>query len=75
MSHVTLEEARNHLEEVLGRLQPDEEIVITDGGQPVARVTKVGRTTWPCRAGSAAGRIHMAADFDAPIDDFREYTE
>jgi hypothetical protein len=25
-------------------------------------------------AGSAAGRVHMAADFDAPLDDFAEYT-
>jgi hypothetical protein len=26
------------------------------------------------RAGSAAGRVHMAPDFDAPLQDFAEYT-
>jgi hypothetical protein len=26
------------------------------------------------RAGSAAGRVHMASDFDAPIADLAEYT-
>jgi len=26
------------------------------------------------RAGSAAGRIHMAPDFDAPLEDFVEYS-
>jgi len=26
------------------------------------------------RAGSAAGRVHMAADFDAPLEDFAEYS-
>jgi hypothetical protein len=26
------------------------------------------------RAGSAAGRVHMAADFDAPLDEFTDYT-
>lgn len=75
MSTVTLEEARNHLTELLGRLQPDEELVITDQGQPLARVKKVGRTSWPCKAGSAAGKVHLASDFDAPLEDFKEYME
>lgn len=26
------------------------------------------------RAGSAAGRVHMAPDFDAPLEDFAEYS-
>ncbi len=26
------------------------------------------------RAGSAAGRVHMAPDFDAPLDDFADYS-
>lgn len=28
----------------------------------------------PRRAGSAAGRVHMAPDFDAPLEDFVEYS-
>ncbi len=26
-------------------------------------------------AGSAAGKIHLAPDFDAPLEDFKEYME
>jgi hypothetical protein len=26
------------------------------------------------RAGSAAGRVHMAPDFDAPLEDFADYS-
>jgi hypothetical protein len=26
------------------------------------------------RAGSAAGRVHMTPDFDAPLEDFAEYS-
>jgi hypothetical protein len=26
------------------------------------------------RAGSAEGRVHMAPDFDAPLEDFTEYS-
>ena len=75
MSRVTLEEAQKHLPELLTRLQPGEEILITNHGQPLAQVKKVERTSWPCQAGSARGKIHLAPDFDAPLEDFKEYME
>jgi hypothetical protein len=39
-------------------------------------LASVGATTVPSkrRAGSAAGRVHMAADFDTPLGDFSEYS-
>lgn len=75
MSTITLEEAKAHLDELIARLQPGEEILITDQGRPLAQVKKVERTSWPCKAGSAAGKIRMTPDFDAPLEDFREYME
>ena len=33
------------------------------------------RTSWPCKAGSARGKVHLAADFDAPLEEFKEYME
>jgi antitoxin (DNA-binding transcriptional repressor) of toxin-antitoxin stability system len=76
MSSVTLEEAQRTLPELLMRLQPGEAIVITDRGQPLAHVKKAERTAWPCQAGSykKAG-FWMAPDFDAPLDEFKEYME
>lgn len=75
MSSVTLEEAQARLPELLKKLHPGEEITIMDHGQPLAQVKKAERTSWPCKAGSAAGKIHMAPDFDAPLEDFKEYME
>lgn len=76
MSSVTLEEAQKKLPELLGRLQPGEEMIISDQGQPLAQVTKVARTSWPCKAGSyKKADFWMAPDFDAPLDEFKEYTE
>ncbi len=75
MSSVTLEEAQARLPQLLEQLQPGEEIIITDHGQPLARVQKTGRTSWPCKAGSARGKIHLAPDFDAPLEEFKEYME
>jgi antitoxin (DNA-binding transcriptional repressor) of toxin-antitoxin stability system len=75
MSSVTLQEARTRLAELIEQLQPDEEFVITDQGKPVARVKKAGETSGPRKAGSAAGKIWIAPDFDAPLEDFKEYME
>ena len=61
--------------ELLELLQPGEEFTITAQGQPLARVKKAERTSWPCKAGSAKDKIHMAPDFDAPLEEFREYME
>jgi prevent-host-death family protein len=76
MSTVTLEEAQTHLPELLERLQPGEEITITDHGKPLAHVKKAERTSWPCKAGSyKKADFRMAPDFDAPLDEFKEYME
>jgi antitoxin (DNA-binding transcriptional repressor) of toxin-antitoxin stability system len=75
MPTVTLEEAQAHLPQLIQKLQPGEAITITDDGKPLAQVQKVERTSWPCKAGSAAGKIRMAADFEAPLEDFKEYME
>jgi antitoxin (DNA-binding transcriptional repressor) of toxin-antitoxin stability system len=75
MSTVTLEEAQSKLANLIAQLRPGEEMTILDRGLPIAQVKKVERTSWPCKAGSAAGKIRMAPDFDAPLDDFAEYME
>jgi prevent-host-death family protein len=76
MSSIPIEEARAHLDELIARLQPGEEILITDKGQPLAQVKKADRTSWPCKAGSyRKAEFWMAPDFDAPLEDFKEYME
>ena len=76
MSTVPIEEAKARLDELIARLQPGEEILITDKGQPLAQVKKADRTSWPCKAGSyRKAEFWMAPDFDAPLEDFKEYME
>jgi antitoxin (DNA-binding transcriptional repressor) of toxin-antitoxin stability system len=73
MTTVSMQEAQANLPEIIGRLQPGEEIVITDAGHPLAAVKKAERTSWPCEAGCyRKAEFWMAPDFDAPLDDFRE---
>ncbi len=75
MSTITLEEAQATLSEVIHRLTPGDEVVITEGDQPVAKIIPT-ESIGPCRLGALRGTVlYMAPDFDAPLDDFKEYME
>jgi hypothetical protein len=51
-----------------------EELVITKH-RPF-KLTRSPRTSWPCQPGSAKDKKYwMAEDFDAPLEDFKEYME
>jgi prevent-host-death family protein len=77
MSTVTLEQAQAQLAELIERLRPGEEIVITRDQKPVARlVGEVKPERPPRKLGTLKGTVlYMAPDFDAPLDDFKEYME
>jgi antitoxin (DNA-binding transcriptional repressor) of toxin-antitoxin stability system len=73
---VTLEEAQAQLPKLIEQLQPGEEMTITDHRQPLAHVKKADRSSWPCKADSyRKAEFWMAPDFDAPLDDFKDYME
>jgi antitoxin (DNA-binding transcriptional repressor) of toxin-antitoxin stability system len=77
MSTITLEEAQARLPEVIAALQPGEELVITRNDLPVAKLTGQAKGE-PTRRqlGTLKGTVlYMAPDFDAPLEDFKEYME
>jgi antitoxin (DNA-binding transcriptional repressor) of toxin-antitoxin stability system len=78
MSTITLEEAQAGLADLIQHLQPGEEVLITRGSQPVARLVGEGRPGLkpPRLLGTLQGTVrYIAPDFDAPLEDFREYME
>ncbi len=76
MTTVTVEEAQARLSDLIHRLGDGEEVLITENDQPVAKLARTdSKNRWPCKAGSAKGRIWMAADFDAPLEEFKDYME
>jgi antitoxin (DNA-binding transcriptional repressor) of toxin-antitoxin stability system len=76
MASVTIQEAQAQLSDLIHRLQVGDEVVITENDQPVAKLARTEpKKQWPCKAGSARGKIWMAPDFDAPLEDFEEYME
>ncbi len=76
MTTVNLNDAKAHLGEIIFGLNPGEQLVIVQEGKPLATLARAQPAQWPCKAGSAKDTKHwMAPDFDAPIEDFREYME
>lgn len=76
MPNLTIQEAQAQLPDLIQRLNPGDEVVITENNVPVAKLARTdARMQWPCKAGSARGKIWMAADFDAPLEEFKEYIE
>jgi antitoxin (DNA-binding transcriptional repressor) of toxin-antitoxin stability system len=77
MSAITLEEAQANLVELVDRLAPGEEVLITRDHEPVAKLVREARqSSAPRQAGVLKGTVlFMAPDFDAPLDDFQDYME
>ena len=76
MTTITIQEAQSKLPDLIHQLAPGDEVVITENDQPVAKlVISEPKKQWPCKAGSAKGKIWMAPDFDEPLEEFKEYME
>ena len=58
MNTVTLSDAQAHLTEMVGKLFPGDEIIITQGDRPVARLLPVATARTPRPLAAFAGRFH-----------------
>ncbi len=77
MPTVTLEEAQARLAQLIEQLRPGEALIITRDQKPVARLTATEEVAKPPRKfGTLRGTVlRVAPDFDAPLEDFKEYME
>jgi antitoxin (DNA-binding transcriptional repressor) of toxin-antitoxin stability system len=72
---ITVEEAQATLKALIGKLAPGEEVVITENERPVAKLVSADKPK-ERQLGTMKGTVlYMAPDFDAPLDDFKEYME
>ncbi|HEY7423285.1 MAG TPA: hypothetical protein VH682_03495 [Gemmataceae bacterium] len=74
---IPVEEAQIKLKELIDKLAPGEEVILTENQQPVAKL--VGeRSVRPPRPAPGLGKgsiLYMAPDFDEPMEEFKEYME
>ncbi len=64
---VNVHEAKTHLSELLVRVSNGEEVIIAKSGKPVARLVPIVPKPAQRVPGSAAGKVIIAPDFDAPL--------
>ncbi len=76
MATVTIQEAQAMLADLIHKLPLGQEVVITENNEPVAKLARTEpNQQWPCKAGSAKGKIRLAPDFDELLEEFKEYME
>jgi prevent-host-death family protein len=72
---IPLQEAQAKLAELIHRLGPDDEVIVTENNEPIARILPANVARDQRVLGTMRGSVvHMSADFDAPLDEFEEYT-
>jgi antitoxin (DNA-binding transcriptional repressor) of toxin-antitoxin stability system len=72
---VSIAQAQADLANLIGRMAPGEEVMITDGDRLVARLVAAA-PSGERKLGTLRGTVlYMAPDFDAPLEDFKEYME
>ena len=75
MYHVTLDDAKVRLADLVSAAANGEAGYIVAGGEQVVQLVPVKPAAPRPRFGSAAGLITMADGFESPLPDFREYMQ
>lgn len=74
MDTVSLTHAQSNLAQLIHRLKPGEELVITENDRPVAKlIAAPPSATEPRRLGTLRGTVLSMEHFDDPLDEFEEY--
>jgi prevent-host-death family protein len=70
---VNMHDAKSSLSRLVKRAAAGEEILIANHGKPIAMLTRIpaGRQKVPWDV--FKGKIEMADDFDAPLEEFKDY--
>lgn len=76
MTSLPIQQVQAQLPELIHQLAPGDEVVITENDQPVARILPPLSPPASRKLGSLRGTVlYLAPDFDAPLEEFKEYME
>jgi len=74
MYQVNIHEAKTNLSKLIKKVVNGEEVIIAKGNKPIVKMVYIEENRPKRKLGTAKGRIKIAEDFDAPLDDFEEYS-
>jgi antitoxin (DNA-binding transcriptional repressor) of toxin-antitoxin stability system len=75
MQQVSVDEAKTRLTDLIDAALNGESVSITTDDQQAVQLVPVKSNRRGGEFGSAKGQIWMSDDFDAPLEDFKEYME
>jgi antitoxin (DNA-binding transcriptional repressor) of toxin-antitoxin stability system len=76
MATITIDEAQANLADLIHRLPPGEELVITENDRPVAKLVVTLPPELPKKPrqfGTLRGTVLSMEHFDDPLEEFEEY--
>lgn len=73
MLQVNIHEAKTNLSKLIQKVVNGEEVIIAKGNRPVVKMILIDELKPVRKLGTAKGKIKISEDFDAAIEDFKEY--
>lgn len=70
---ISMEEVQATLPDIIGKLAPGEEVVITKDDQPVAKLQSLAVGKPQPRFGSCQGMLTIVTEDEGHLEDFKEY--
>lgn len=71
MQNIDISQIKQRLPQILENIE--DAIIITKQGLPIAKIVGIPNKKKKRQFGSAKGLIKISDDFDAPLEDFKEY--
>ena len=72
---INIYQAKAQFSKLIELVQAGEKVIISKNNKPVAMLEPIPSAGKKRTLGTAKGQISMTPDFNAPLDDFREYME
>ena len=73
MLQFNIHEAKTNLSKLIQKVVNGEEVIIAKGNKPVVKIILIDELRPERKLGTAKGKIKISKDFDAAIEDFKEY--
>jgi len=70
---ISMEEVQATLPDIISKLGPGEEVVITKDDQPVAKLQSLAAAQPQPRFGSCKGMLTVVTEDEEHLEDFKEY--
>lgn len=73
MTKYNIHHAKAHLSEIIQKAILGEEVIIARDNKPIVKLVPLIAPKHKRKLGLAKGKVKISADFNEPLDDFKDY--